>query len=77
MGEPTRLALLSGPCGKWWSPKGRYAGPAVCSTDSPYLSLRSPARRGLCSELWAMIDDQFGGVVTRHYLAILAIARRL
>jgi SAM-dependent methyltransferase len=30
------------------------------STYSPYLSLPSPARRGLFSELSAMIDDQFG-----------------
>jgi hypothetical protein len=41
------------------------------------LSFPTRARRGLFSELSALIDDQFGGVVTRRDLAILAVARRL
>lgn len=48
---------------------------ALLSTYSPYLAIPEPRRAALFAGIAAMIDDSFGGSVTRRYLSILAVAR--
>jgi SAM-dependent methyltransferase len=49
----------------------------LLSTYSTYLVLAPEARTELLDELAALIDERFGGSLTRHYLSILAVAARL
>jgi SAM-dependent methyltransferase len=49
---------------------------ALLSTYSPYLRLPPERRALLLDGIADIVRDQFGGVVTRRYLALLAVAKR-
>jgi len=48
----------------------------LLSTYSPYLAVPDGPRATLFEGMRGMIEDSFGGVVTRRYLSVLAVARR-
>ena len=48
----------------------------LLSTYSPYLALPPDPRAALLEGIEALINDRFGGAVTRRYLAILTVAGR-
>lgn len=49
---------------------------ALLSTYSDHLDLTPERREGLLACLRALIDHRFGGVITKRYLAELAVTRR-
>lgn len=61
-----------------WSERyraGRYLD--LLLTYSGHLALPEPARRGLLDCIGEMIDDRYGGAVTKRYLTRLALGRRV
>jgi SAM-dependent methyltransferase len=49
---------------------------ALLGTYSPYLRVPRERRARLLDGIADVIRDEFGGTVTRHYLAVLAVAER-
>jgi len=49
----------------------------LLSTYSPYLALPAAERDALFAGIRRIIDERFDGVVTRPYLSVLAVARRV
>jgi SAM-dependent methyltransferase len=48
----------------------------LLGTYSPYLAIPEGRRNALLGGMGELIDERFGGAVTRRYLSILAVARR-
>ncbi|MBW4029370.1 MAG: class I SAM-dependent methyltransferase [Acidobacteria bacterium] len=48
----------------------------LLATYSRYLSMDPAKRTALFSRMATLIDDEFGGELTRHYVGVLAMARR-
>ena len=48
----------------------------LLATYSRYLAMDPTKRAALFSRLAALIDDQYGGELTRHYVSVLAVARK-
>lgn len=49
---------------------------ALLDTYSGHLRLNAPSRRALYEDIAGLIDDKFGGQITKTYLVILHVARR-
>lgn len=64
---------------RWYPWQARYTGEEAAlllGTYSPYLALPAERREPLLAGIRALIDERFGGEVTRRYLSVLAVARR-
>lgn len=48
----------------------------LLATYSRFLAMESTSRTTLFSRLAAIIDEHFGGALTRHYVSVMALARR-
>jgi len=48
----------------------------LLSTFSLYLAIPAVRRNELFAEMRQVIDERFGGKLTRHYLCVLAVARK-
>jgi SAM-dependent methyltransferase len=71
--------LFAEPTIRWYPWESRYGtsdAVGLLSTYSPYLAIPRDRRQALLSALETLINDHFGGQVTRRYLAILAVAPR-
>ena len=48
----------------------------LLATYSRYLAMDPSKRSALFTRLAAIIDDEYGGALTRHYVSVLAVAQR-
>jgi SAM-dependent methyltransferase len=60
----------------WEKTYDRDQAIGLLGTYSPYLALPEEQRTALLDGMGELIDERFGGAVTRRYLSILAVARR-
>jgi len=58
----------------WTLSTADYVG--LMSTHSPHAALDDDVRQRLLDGIAALIDSDFGGEVTEHYVAVLSLARR-
>jgi SAM-dependent methyltransferase len=59
---------------EWTLSAEDYVG--LMSTHSPHATLHPDVRARLLAGIAELIDDEFGGSVTEHYIAVAALARR-
>jgi SAM-dependent methyltransferase len=60
----------------WERPYPTIEAVTLLATYSPYLALPVQQRTALLEGIARLIDERFGGTVTRRYLSVLAVARR-
>jgi hypothetical protein len=60
---------------QWTLPTERYLG--LCATHSNKAALRPETRERLLRGIGELIDTEFGGQVTEHYVALVGLARRV
>jgi SAM-dependent methyltransferase len=60
----------------WEQPYPTTEAVTLLATYSPYLALPVQRRTALLDGIAQLIDERFGGTVTRRYLSVLAVARR-
>ena len=58
----------------WTLPTETYIG--LLSTHSPHAALDEDVRRALTDDIATLIDAEFGGHVSEHYVAMAGVARR-
>lgn len=79
-GEPPEVSHLFEPpvvkTERWLARYSRQGYLAMLATQSSYALLEEDRRRELLEAIGRVIDVALGGVVTKSYLAVLALARR-